>query len=728
MDTLGVELRWLGSLIATKLRTEKPTAIALGASLATVVLATMTAEKGMVGGESKELVTRTKSSPSPTPKDTPAPEASPALSRKEAERRAAAKVRVKVDATFVKNFIRLMKIAFPRLRSSQGLHLLGLSLLLLVRTGLSLKIASLAGLLAKRMVEAQVRPFFLAVATLAAWSIPASMTNSGIKYVTARLQVAFRKNLTQHFHARYLNQENFYRCVGLGAVDHVDQRVTEDIQKWADDSASLYSHIFKPLVDIVLFSHQVAKFGGYKAPGLIIVWYAIVTVIMRAVAPPFAAMTNQMQRFEGDFRGGHTHLLAYAEEVVLSRGELNQKSLLNRLYQAVFRQANAIGFKRARHDIYDGLLVKYGSVMIGYAVCAISNFSQEASKLSASELTGLYLHTSRLLTDLAKAIGALILTYKTVSGIAGYTHRVCELEKSVAAIEKAAARARVNTVKASASPTADASVSSVALPTFASSQAGTVTVGDHIEFDQVPIVSPDATVLIQALCFFVNPGMNLLIVGPNGCGKSSTFRLLGELWPLQGGRILKPSYEHLYYVPQRPYMCSGTLQDQIVYPERYSDLSNVSESRLYECLVAAGLADLLDRPGVSWDAKLNWAGDALSHGEKQKLAMARLFFHAPRFAILDECSSAVDVDVEQKLYEECYNRGITLLTIAHRRSVWQYHNWALAFDGNGGYMFSPLKFTESGELHLTEVKFASDPNMVGKSVIKTNTTTTVLDK
>ena len=97
-------------------------------------------------------------------------------------------------------------------------------------------------------------------------------------------------------------------------------------------------------------------------------------------------------------------------------------------------------------------------------------------------------------------------------------------------------------------------------------------------------------------------------------------------------------------------------------------------------LEEAKLVNLLDRPG-SWDAVENW-NDVLSGGEKQRIAMARLIYHKPMYAILDECTSSVAIDVEADLYSHMKNSGITLMTVSHRQTVWKYHDYLLKFLGD----------------------------------------------
>jgi ATP-binding cassette subfamily D (ALD) long-chain fatty acid import protein len=159
---------------------------------------------------------------------------------------------------------------------------------------------------------------------------------------------------------------------------------------------------------------------------------------------------------------------------------------------------------------------------------------------------------------------------------------------------------------------------------------GEVTSGPDIEFRNVPIVSPNGDVLLKELSFTVKPNEHLLIAGPNGCGKSSLFRIMGGLWPVYGGTVRKPPSEQIFYIPQRPYLSRGTLRQQIIYPDSKLEQirRGVTDDDLYEILQVVEIENLVEKEG-GWEAEKEWR-DVWSGGIQQRVAMARLFYHAPK--------------------------------------------------------------------------------------------------
>jgi len=188
-------------------------------------------------------------------------------------------------------------------------------------------------------------------------------------------------------------------------------------------------------------------------------------------------------------------------------------------------------------------------------------------------------------------------------------------------------------------------------------------------------------VLVRDLSLRVAPGEGLLIVGDSGCGKTSLARAIAGLWRSGSGTIHRPPAEDMVFLPQQPYMQPGSLRSQLLYP--HNNGFTLPDEQLLALLERVNLPDLASRFG-GLDAEQDWE-KVLSVGEQQRLAFARVLLTRPRYAILDEATSALDSLNEAALYRQLKESGTTLISIAHRAALLQYHSEVLELTGDGGW-------------------------------------------
>lgn len=592
------------------------------------------------------------------------------------------KKRVEINREFFKNLWRLLRIVIPGAKSKEARLLLSHTVFLVLRTLLSLYVASLDGRVVSALVKGRGRDFLLGLVWWMMVAVPATFTNSMLQYHQTKLALQYRTRLTSHVHQKYLDNMTFYTLSALDdRIKNADQLIAVDVSRFSNSLAELYSNLAKPTLDMLVYNYSLSKSVGGEGLLAMALLVQISANVMRALTPPFGKYVADEARLEGEFRFQHTRLIDYSEEIALYNGHEAEKDTLDKGYFTLIKHVNRILRRRFYHGFMEDFVIKYFWGALGLMLCSVPVFFKVPGQQALSGIrdhTETFVTNRRMLLASSDAFGRIMFSYKEVSELAGYTSRVSAL---LDVMDDVAAGIFEKNLVSSASIEANAAILS---------GRGEISESESIEFTDVPIVSPNGDVLVKALSFRIDPGDHLLIVGPNGCGKSSLFRILGGLWPVYGGSVKKPAFEDIFYIPQRPYLSRGTLRDQIIYPDSLSDFraKRATDEQLLEILKILEIDSVVERKH-GWDAIEEWR-DVFSGGLQQRIAMARLFYHKPLYAILDECTSSVTLEVEKTMYETAKQLGTTLMTVSHRRSLWKYHSRILQFDGQGGYVFTEL--------------------------------------
>ncbi|XP_013178079.1 PREDICTED: ATP-binding cassette sub-family D member 3 [Papilio xuthus] len=595
--------------------------------------------------------------------------------------------KAQVNARFFAELKVLWKIMVPGLWSKESGFMVLIAMALVSRTMCDLWLIQHTTLVEGSIITMNHKEFRRLIGQVFLAMPLISVVNNVLKWSIGETKLRLRTNLTLHLYQKYLKGFTYYQVTNLdNRISNADQLLTTDIDKFCDTVIDLYSNISKPLLDIGLYLYRLTVNLGPSTPGIMMAYLFVSGIFLTYLRRPTARMTVQEQKLEGEFRYVNSRLITNSEEIAFYQGNNREKlTLLASFYKLTRHLRNFLNFRVAMGFV-DNIIAKYVAIIVGFYAVSRPFFVKDHNLLTTSTENDRFKHYytyGRMLVKMAEGIGRLVLSGRELSKLAGLTARVTQLHQVLDDVNSGNYK-RTMVDRNNHNTNEGGPLSLVP-------GAGRIIYKDKIiRFDKVPLVTPNGDVLIRELTFEVRSGMNVLVCGPNGCGKSSMFRLLGELWPIFGGTLTKPPRGNLFYVPQRPYMTLGTLRDQVIYPQSREEMlrRKRSDSELARFLQLVQLAYLADREG-GWDAVEDWM-DVLSGGEKQRIAMARLFYHEPQFAILDECTSAVSVDVEGQMYQYCREMGISLFTVSHRKSLWQHHDHYLRMDGRGGYEFAAI--------------------------------------
>jgi len=191
---------------------------------------------------------------------------------------------------------------------------------------------------------------------------------------------------------------------------------------------------------------------------------------------------------------------------------------------------------------------------------------------------------------------------------------------------------------------------------------------------------------VHDISFTVQRGEFVVLTGPVGAGKSTLLRaVLGLAWQAESvgevrwnGAVLRDRGAFLVppnasFLPQVPQLVSDTVRDNV-------GLGPVSADDLGRALSLAAIAEDVASLPDGDQTLIGPRGLRLSGGQRQRLAAARALVHAPELVVLDDLSSAVDVETELQLWENLAAGGLTVLAVSHRAVAFERADQVLRLD------------------------------------------------
>lgn len=468
-----------------------------------------------------------------------------------------------------------------------------------------------------------------------------------LRFTEERLGLLWREWLTRRLVERYLAGGIYLHLKERGELGNPDQRIADDVRVFTASTLSFVLMLLNAMLTILAFSGVMWSIS--RLLFVVAVAYAGVGSLLTVLfGRPLVRLNYEQSDREASFRTELVHVGENAESVALLQreGRVNVR-LMRRLDALVANAKRIVSVNRNVSFFTTGY--NYGIQLVPPLIIG-PLFMQ--GKVDFGVITQSAIAFAHLL-------GAFSLIITQFQSLSTYGAVLVRLGTFAAAMEGADEAAR--------------------------SPEESTEVRDDLSYENLTLRSPSSgEVLVSSLTVTVSPGTRLLVTGTDEA-RRALFRATALGRDTMEGRIVRPGFGRISFLPERPYVPPGTLRELLVQSGREHV---VRDEEIQDTLRALGLETMLQRVG-GLDLEGDW-GNVLSLGEQQLLAVAHVVLSAPTFALLQSPATTLAPEQLDQTLRTLSDASITYITFGGADGSLDAYDAMLELHAGGAWGWLPL--------------------------------------
>jgi vitamin B12/bleomycin/antimicrobial peptide transport system ATP-binding/permease protein len=496
-----------------------------------------------------------------------------------------------------------------------------------------------------------VREAVLFVAVLAGSTVVAVL----YRFTEERLGLFWRVWLTRRVIRRYLAHRTYLHLKESATVLNPDQRIADDVRVFTATTLSLTLMFMNGALTVLSFSGVLWTISP-PLLGVAIGYAVLGTLATIYLGRPLIGLNYCQSDQEATFRSDLIHVRENGDSIALLRHE---GWLTTRLLQRI--DGFADNFRRI---ISVNRNLGFFTTGYNYLIQIIPALIVAPLFIRGKVEFGVITQSAVASAQLLGAFSLIINQFQSISSFAAVTARLSSL---VGAVEKG-------------SPSAQTAVAAVGADR-------------RIAYERLTLFSPEGGRVLKNLTADIPHGTRVLVVGPNEAARIALFRATAGIWPAGVGTVIRPPLDEIFFLPQRPYLPPGTLRELLV---RSSHEHVITDDQVTTTLHHAGLGSIQVRAG-GLDTEHDWSA-ILSLGEQQLLALTRLIFARPAFAMLDRVAASLKPAQVRDALRRLDESSVTYVAFAEDVESVELYDAVLEIDGDGGWTWSRTGRGSSAEV------------------------------